>query len=109
MLVAQLQQLETRLTAKIEAVQRDLALPPPPALQRQSARVEQDPDDDDDDMTEVLSQELPAYDDAEQALGDTEHKSVDPDDNGFAERKECHVDEPRPKRQRFRAEHFTFN
>ena len=111
MLLAQLQQLETRLTEKIEAVSRDLALPPPPPLQRQTARMEQLHANDDDEMTEVLSQELSGYEEEEEeeeAQKDTEHKSVDPDDNGFAERKECNVDEPRPKRQRFRAEHFTF-
>lgn len=111
MLVAQLQQLETRLTEKIEAVHRDLALPPPPPLQRQTARVEQiGGANEDDDMTEVLSQELSGYDEEDdEAQNDTEHKHGDPDDNGVAERKECNVDEPRPKRQRFRAEHFTFD
>ena len=109
MLLTQLQQLEHRLVAKLEesvemmraASTSSTSLPPPPALERQQAMCSED----DDAMTEVLTQELPAYDDDN--AHDEEEKC--PNQNGEEEYKRCDVELPRPKRQRFQTSHFMFN
>ncbi len=104
MLLTQLQQLEHRLVAKLEEsveLMRAAAtsLPPPPALARQQAMCSED----DDAMTEVLTQELPAYDD------DHDEEEKCSNQNGEEEYKRCDVEPPRPKRQRFQTDHFTFH
>ncbi len=109
MLLTQLQQLEHRLVAKFEEKLAEsmemmraatTSLPPPPALERQQAMGP----DDDDAMTEVLTQELPAYDDDHD-----EEEKTSPNQNGEEEYKRCDVEPPRPKRQRFQTSHFMFN
>ena len=107
MLLTQLQQLEHRLVAKLEEFVEMMraastSLPPPPALARQQAMCSED----DDAMTEVLTQELPAYDDDADAH-DEEEKC--PNQNGEEEYKRCDVELPRPKRQRFQTSHFMFH
>lgn len=105
MLLTQLQQLEHRLVAKLEEFVEMMraastSLPPPPALERQQAMCSED----DDAMTEVLTQELPAYDDDHD-----EEEKTSPNQNGEEEYKRCDVELPRPKRQRFQTSHFMFH